>query len=323
MSKNLAINLIKNILLPVTLIVFLTSCQKDTSVTALGTLERDRVILKATANETIIEEPVAEGQLVSKGDVILRLDNSRQKAILAKAQAQVAIANAQFDKLRNGARIEDIDVAKSKVNGANAVLVAAIKDYDRNKQLKQQGLIPQGTLDQSIANRDSAQANHKTMTEQLLALTNGTRKEELDQAEATVNAANAQVDLELIQLEELTVRATRDGYLDNLTYNIGERVNVGSVVAVILADTSPYARVYVPEVWRVKLKVGDKLTVRVDGIEKNLNGELRWIASSPSFTPYYALNAEDRSRLVYVAEISLLDNQDLPAGIPAQVLLSQ
>jgi len=79
----------------------------------------------------------------------------------------------------------------------------------------------------------------------------------------------------------------------------------------------------VPEVWRVKLKVGDKLTVRVDGIEKNLNGELRWIASSPSFTPYYALNAEDRSRLVYVAEISLLDNQDLPAGIPAQVLLSQ
>lgn len=311
------------ILILLALLMFMTACQKDTSVTALGTLERDRVILKTTASEIIVEEPISEGQLVKKGTIILRLDDSRQKAILAKAQAQVVIASAQFDKLRNGARVEDIDVAKSKVNGANAVLVAAIKDYDRNKKLKQKGLIPQGTLDHSIAKRDSAQANHITMTEQLLALTNGTRKEELDEAEAKVNSAKAQLDLELIRLDELSIIATRDGYLDNLPYNVGERVNVGSVVAVILVNTSPYARVYVPEGWRVKLKVGDKLTLRVDGIDKDLKGELRWIASSPSFTPYYALNAEDRSRLVYVAEVSLIDAEDLPAGIPAQVLLSQ
>ena len=316
-------NPLKNIIIFFTLLISLTACQDDNTITALGTLERDRIILKTTANEIIIEEPVAEGQLVKKGTVILRLDDRRQKAVLAKAQAQVAIASAQFEKLRNGARIEDIDVAKSKVNGANAVLVAAIKDFERNKKLKAQDLIPQGTLDQSIASRDTAQANHKTMTEQLLALTNGTRKEELDQAEATVNAAKAQVDLELIRLDELTIKATRDGYLDNMPYHVGERVNVGSVVAVLLANNSPYARVYVPEMWRVKLKVGDKLTVRVDGINKDLSGELRWIASTPSFTPYYALNAQDRSRLVYVAEVSLIDAEELPAGIPAQVFLNQ
>ena len=303
------------------MIFTLTACEKDTNISALGTLERDRVVLKTTASEVITAELVAEGKQVEKGDVIIRLDDSRQKALVARAQAQLASANAQFEKLRNGARIEDIDVAKSKVNGAKAVLVSAQKDYERNKKLKAQGLIPQGTLDKSLAARDSAKANFRTVTEQLLALTNGTRKEDLDQAEASVAAARAQLNLEQIRLQELTIKATRDGYLDSLPYHVGERVNAGTAVAVVLVDASPYARVYVPEGWRVKLKVGAQLTVRVDGLDKDLNGRLRWIDSSPSFTPYYALNAEDRSRLVYVAEVDLLDNPELPSGIPAQVIL--
>lgn len=303
------------------LFINLVACQNNQISTALGTLERDRIILKTTASEIIVDELVAQGTQVKKGTIILKLSDTRQNAVLAKAQAQLAIAVAQFEKLRNGARIEDIDIAKSKVSGSHAVLVAAQKSYDRNKTLKKQGLIPQNTLDTSLANRDSTQANYTTATEQLLTLTNGTRKEDLDQAEATVNSAKAQVDLETIRLSELSIIATRDGYLDSLPYHVGERVNMGSVVAILLVDSQPYARVYVPEPYRVKLKVGDKFTVRVDGIDENLTGKLRWIDSSPSFTPYYALNSEDRSRLVYLAEIKLIDAPDLPAGIPVQVLL--
>ncbi len=303
------------------LLFSLSACQKDQQHLALGTLERERVVLKTTASEIITNESISEGQLVKQGDEILRLDDKRQTALLARAQAQLAITEAQFEKLRNGARIEDIDVAKSKVNGAKAVLISAQKEYERNRKLKKQGLIPQGTLDKSLAAKDSAKANFRTTTEQLLALTNGTRKEDLDQAQASVAAAQAQLNLEKIRLSELVIKATRDGYLDSLPYHVGERVNAGSAVAVVLLDDSPYARVYVPEAWRIKLKVGDKLTVRVDGLDKELNGTLRWIDSSPSFTPYYALNAEDRSRLVYVAEVDLLDNPELPSGIPAQVIL--
>ncbi|MGV6852997.1 MAG: HlyD family secretion protein [bacterium] len=296
-------------------------CQKSSSVEALGTLERDRVILKSPANEIIMEEPVAEGEMVKQGDVIVRLDERRQKAVVARAEAQVAIANAQFDKLRNGARKEDIDVARSKVSAAKAVLVAAEKDYKRNHSLKKQGLISQESLDRSIANRDTAQTNLRTVTEQLLALTNGSRQEELDQAEASIAAAQAQLELEQIRMDELTVTASRNGYLDSLPYHVGERVSTGAPLAVLLAGEQPYARVYVPETWRVKLKVGDALMVRVDGIESALSGHLRWIDTAPSFTPYYALNAEDRSRLVYLAEIELDDGQNLPSGVPAQLIL--
>ena len=123
-------------------------------------------------------------------------------------------------------------------------------------------------------------------------------------------------------LSELSVVATRDAYLDSLTWHIGERVTMGSTLAVLLANDSPYARVYIPEPWRARLHVGDRKKVRVDGLEQIFTGQLRWIANDPAFTPYYALNASDRARLVYLAEFDIEDGEQLPTGIPAQVLLS-
>ena len=108
--------------------------------------------------------------------------------------------------------------------------------------------------------------------------------------------------------------------LDSLPWNLGERVTVGSPLAIVLAGSSPYARIYVPERYRVKLSVGDALVVHVDGIDKAIQGRLRWIASEPAFTPYYALNQQERSRLMYLAEVQLPDSEShLPNGIPAQV----
>jgi HlyD family secretion protein len=117
------------------------------------------------------------------------------------------------------------------------------------------------------------------------------------------------------------VVATRDAYLDSLPWHVGERVTLGATLAVLLANDRPYARVYVPEPWRARLYVGDRRPVKVDGVDRPLTGVLRWIATEPAFTPYYALNASDRARLVYLAEFDLEDGTDLPTGVPAQVIL--
>ena len=70
------------------------------------------------------------------------------------------------------------------------------------------------------------------------------------------------------------------------------------------------------------VKIGDTLTVQVDGLAQSLEGKVRWISTEPAFTPYYALNQAERANLMYLAEIMLPDNAiDLPNGIPAQVLL--
>jgi HlyD family secretion protein len=124
------------------------------------------------------------------------------------------------------------------------------------------------------------------------------------------------------KLADLTILSTRDGILDNLPWNLGERVTTGSPLAIVLAGKAPFARVYVPEPYRVRVKVGDELVVHIDGLEEPLTGQLRWIATEPAFTPYYALNQEERARLMYLAEVQLPDSQaHLPNGVPAQVEL--
>ena len=302
--------------------VALSACADKHGNEALGTLERDRIMLKATADEIIRSEPVPEGTMVSAGTVLVQLDDTRQKAVVARATAELARARARLEELHNGARPEDIAAASARVAGAKASLVEARASYVRAKELRDQQLASQATLDRATANRDAAEASLESATEELLRLTNGTRQEQLDQGAAAVQVAEAQLALEQHMLSELTITATRDAYLDSLPWNVGERVNVGATLAVLLASDQPYARVYVPEPWRAQLSIGDTLPVQVDGVERPLAGTLRWIATDPSFTPYFALNASDRARLVYLAEFDLEDGSDLPSGVPAQVILS-
>ncbi|MFV2058670.1 MAG: HlyD family secretion protein [Thiohalomonadales bacterium] len=300
--------------------VLLSACDGFAKNVALGTLERDRIAHTAIVNEVVVELPVIQGTVVTKGTVLVRLDDTLQRAQVAKAEAEVAQARANLDKLQSGARKEDIAAARAKVAGARAKLVESEANYVRAKDLEKRDLASKAILDKSLATRDASIASLKSAREKLLVLTNGTREEDLRIADASLAVANAVLASELKKLADLTIIATRDGILDNLPWNLGERVTKGSPVAILLAGNAPFARVYVPEPYRIKIKIGDSLTVHVDGVEKSMSGNVRWIATEPAFTPYYALNQEERSRLMYLAEVQLPDSEaDLPNGVPAQV----
>ncbi len=289
---------------------------------ALGTLERDRIAHTATAAEIIVDLPVSEGSQVTQGQVLVQLDDRQQKAKVARATAEVAGAEAELDKLRSGARPEELAAARANVDGAKAALVESEANYTRAQELVQKKLASQFTLDREKSARDTARARWDNAREKLRELTNGSREEDLRRGEANLQAAQAALALEQKALADLTVTAMRDGVLDILPWNLGERVTQGSPLAVVLAGKAPFARVHVPEPFRVKIKIGDSLQVSVDGLDERIEGKVRWIATEPSFTPYYALNQEDRARLMYLAEIQLPDSAaNLPNGLPAQVWL--
>jgi len=185
-----------------------------------------------------------------------------------------------------------------------------------------QKLTSQAAVDQALATRDANQATFDSAHEQLLVLTNGTRPEDLRFGEASLNVALAVLNSETKKLADLTIIATRDGILDNLPWNLGERVTIGSPLAIVMAGEAPFARIYVPEPHRIKLSLNMPLIIRVDGLDKTISGKLRWISTEPAFTPYYALNQEERGRLMYLAEVQLPDQYaNLPSGVPAQVEL--
>jgi HlyD family secretion protein len=149
----------------------------------------------------------------------------------------------------------------------------------------------------------------------------GTTGEELQQARAALAEAEASLADLRIRRERLEVRAPRAGPIDALPYEVGERPPSGAVVVVMLADTAPYARIYVPEPLRVRVRPGLEVSVRIDGIEGALAGRVRSVSHAAVFTPYYALTERDRSRLAYLAEVDLVDPnaRDLPTGIPVEV----
>ena len=300
----------------------LAACNSEDGNVALGNLERDRVALTATAAEVLVELPVAQGTFVKKGTILAKLDTTEQQAVVNQSRAEVQKAKANLQKLENGAREEEIAKARASVAGAKAELVEAENNFKRFKDLTGRGTTSQAQLDSARASRDAAEASLNSADQQLKELVTGTRPEDLDIAKAELAAAEAALATQQKILADLTIIASRNGTLDNLPWNLGERVTVGSPIAVLLAGDAPYARVYVPEPHRVKINEGDTLQVRIDGLADPIKGAVRWISSEPSFTPYYALNQSERARLMYVAEVQLPDSaSDLPNGVPAQVVL--
>ncbi|KPZ71182.1 Multidrug resistance protein MdtN [Pseudoalteromonas sp. P1-26] len=300
----------------------ITACSDSNEGVALGTLERERVIHPATTNEILIDLPVSAGQLVEKGQVIAKFDAELQQAIVAKAQAQLAQATAFLEKTLNGARPEEVAGASAKVAAANAAYTQSEANFHRAKTLVKDKLASQETLDSATAARDETFANLESAKQNLNELTNGSRVEDINSAKAQVQAAEAELKVQQKYLSDLTIKAMRAGRVDNLPWHVGERVTKGSPVVIIQANSAPYVRVYIPEPYRAKLNQGMTLTVRVDGIDKDIQGELTWIASEPAFTPFYALNQEERARLMYLAEVTLpVSENNLPTGVPAQVIM--
>lgn len=302
--------------------ISLLGCEDSSTGIALGTLERDRIAHTATANEVVVSLPVIQGKRVSKGDVLVQLDTQQQTALTAKAEAHLAEAKANLKKLRNGARAEEVAAASAKLEGSKAALIQSEAAYIRAKNLVVKDLVSQATLDRTLASKDSDTAAVHAAEEELRILTNGTRFEDLLVGEANLAVMQAALASENKKLADLTIVATRDGLLDNLPWNLGERVALGSPVAIVLAGIAPYARIYIPEPYRVKITVGSSLIIHVDGLNESILGKVRWISSEPAFTPYYALNQEERSRLMYLAEVQLPESFDeLPNGIPVEVEL--
>jgi len=302
--------------------MLLQSCADRDADVALGVLMRERVVLTATANAIITELPVAEGSAVSAGDILVQLEDAVQRANLQLASARLSEAEADLERVIGGARDQEVAIAEARARGARAVYEEAETTLERNRRLLESGTITQARLDQDIARRDSALAELTSAEQALAEIREGARNEDIRIAEAHVAAALAQVAAEQTRLEDLTIRASRDGILDSLPWNLGERVPLGNPVAVLLTGDRPHARVYIPEPARVSLKVGDPVLIRLDGTEAVFEGRLRWISNEPAFTPYFALNQEQRSRLVYLAEVALpAEAAELPVGVPVTATL--
>jgi len=273
--------------------------------------------LPATASEPIAEITATEGQDVKVGDAILQLDPAHAQARLHAAQQDVERLKQSLIELQHGARAETRGEAQARLSAVEAIARNAEQQLLRTRALVRKQLLPAAQLDKDLATANAAESDVNAARAASALLENGTRSEDLAQAEAALNAAQAQVDAAQLDLTRLSVNAPRAGRIDSLPYKLGDQPAVGSPLAVLLVGVVPYARIYVPEPLRADLRIGDEVTVSLDGSDRSYHGKVRSLHSEPTFTPYYALNGKDAARLSYLAEIVLgADAAGLPAGLP-------
>jgi HlyD family secretion protein len=302
--------------------LLVAACAKsDTDAPLVGTLERDRIEIVAEESEPILSLDVREGDRVTLGQVLMKQDTGVASARFAQADAQVEEARHRLTELQRGARKETIAEARARLEAARAAAERDIREFARAEELVKQRLISQSQLDQARAASDSSASAAREAEAALAELLNGTRIEQLNQARATLAAAeSARKQLEITDAR-LVVRATRAGVVDALPFKAGERPPKGTTVAVLLADTPAFARVYVPEPMRARVVPKTRALIHVDGVDTPLEGFVRWVSSDAAFTPYFALTQRDRSRLAFLAEIQVADERgtQLPAGVPVEV----
>lgn len=296
--------------------LLLAGCTDDAPY-ALGTLERERIALPAPVAERIAQIAVHEGQTVAAGDVLLVLEPDRTAARSAAARAELARAQAALDEAIAGPRAESIAAAEAQLRGAQGVSASARSELARVRALVARRALAESDLDRAQAAADAAVASERSAAESLSALRTGTRREQVAQAEAAVAAAQAAVDSLQIDLARTRITAPRAGVVDDLPFEAGDQVPVGTPLAILLVGEHPYARVYVPEPLRAGVAVGTPARIRLHAGGAEYAGRVRAIHAEPAFTPYYALAGEDASRLSWLAEIELgADAASLPVGLP-------
>lgn len=302
-------------------VAVLAGCGAADDGPLVGTLERDRLEITAEAQEPLLELRVREGDAVAAGQLLARLDPATTAAQLAGARARAAEARARLLEAERGPRREAIAQARARVESQRVALATEAREYDRAERLVADRLVARSTLDRQREARDRAAASLAEAEAALLELTRGTRAEQIEQARAAASAADAEVAQLETRLARLALVAPRSATVEALPYRAGERPPAGAPVVVLLADDAPFARVYVPEPRRAALRPTARASVRVDGVQRTFAARLRYVASQAAYTPYFALNARDRSRLSFLAEFTLEEPaaRTLPSGVPVEV----
>jgi HlyD family secretion protein len=315
-------NRVVNALHTAALALTLAGCFGNAPSELQGYVEGTYVYVSAEASGLVVERPVAAGDIVTEGALLARLDDAGQKEAVAGAQARVAQAKAQLANLQSGKRDEEISVIAAQLEEARAALELAKENYQRQLVLRERGIVPQATVDDAKAKRDTAEASVQAVERELIVAELPARPEEISAAERNVAAEEAALAQARIQLQRRWLTAPAAGRVEETFFEVGERVSPGQPVVSILPDADVKVRFFLPEEKLALVKIGDPIAVSCDGCADGLTAEIDRIATEAEFTPPVLYSKDSRTKLVFRVEAKPLGAAaELKPGQPVDVTL--
>jgi HlyD family secretion protein len=251
------------------------------TVSATGKIQPEiEVKISSEVSGEIIALPVKEGQVVKKGDLLVKINPdlytsgyNRTVAGLSQTKAGLGQADASFKE--------------AKLN------------YDRSKTLFDKGIISKSDWDKAVSAFEGAKASKQS------AYYN------VQSASATVNEAKD-------NLGRTTIYAPADGTISMLNVELGERVlgtqqMTGTEILRVANLNNMEVEVDVNENDIVKINVGDSANVEVDAyLKKKFKGLVTSISNSASTT----LTADQVTNFKVKVRILKESYQDLLEGKP-------
>lgn len=298
-----------------------------------GQVEATDVQVSSQVPGRLLERRVAEGQPVTKGDVIAVLDTADTQLALARARAEQAQAEAQLRVVQASARIEDVRQAEAQVSAsqadvtpAEAELAAAEVDVQRFEQLLASNSGSRKQRDDAVARRNVARERVQAARERVRVAQEGVARVKAGARREDVAAARSRIDITLAQIATLekavadaTITAPTTGIVTTTVADEGELIQPRAPIVVITDLDHAWANVYVDEPVVPRLRVGDKATLFTDAGGDSIAGTISAIAERAEFTPRNVQTADDRSKLVYRVKVAV-DNTNgvLKAGMPVE-----
>lgn len=207
----------------VALVALVWSQQRAAPFFVSGFIESHQIRVGSRVGGRVRAVHVVEGQQVARGTALMELEPYDLDARLGQARAALAAQEARLQRLRAGARAEEIgqaraardraqavvdkavagprplelSIARDVVAQAEAELTKAQKDFARVKKLFDQGQAAEEEMDEVTCRLAVAEASAARARDELGLLEEGTRAE--DVAEAQARLAEAAQTLALLE----------------------------------------------------------------------------------------------------------------------------
>ncbi|MGB3247355.1 MAG: efflux RND transporter periplasmic adaptor subunit [Sulfitobacter sp.] len=230
-------------------------------VAVSGTLvPRQEVLIYPQVNGSTIDSLAVDiGDMVEEGAVLATLNASTLMAQLAQAKAEYSRAEASISQ------------AKSQIASAKATSTRTASALERSQKLREAGTATQASLDQALADSQTADAAFESAQDGLLV------------ARAQLQQAQAQLDIAQLNLDRASLRAPVAGLISARNGQIGAiAASGGEPIFRIITDGIVEVKAEVIESALGQITVGDPVALKVSGAGE-IAGTVRRI--SPTVDP--------------------------------------
>lgn len=218
----------------------------------------------------VVQVSFEDGQSVSAGQALIKLDDTDIKNSIKSSEAQVAAAEAQLNSAESSANSSQIGISKQQTN-----LETAQRNYDRTKTLYDQGA-------ETKVNLEAAESQLKNAQTDLQTAQANAQSSSLSAEAQRANIQKSQTDLNTQResLQNTVVTAPIGGVISGKNVTVGQYIspgtaigkvqNISSINAVIQVKDSDLS--YVKVGAKAKLKLSDKDSEEYEGVVKSIDG---------------------------------------------------